>query len=231
MSEVEMDLTDEQVGLFELRGFLSIPGITSTDEIEALRTLYDEVFEREMGCSLVEMGSMLRLSGRPLLVIYPPRDAIVALQETTLYRRSLKMAARLMGVEEGRVIGGLRMFSKPARYGPTDWHQDAAYRPPPHETMSFWVPLDPVTPDDSCLWYIPGSHVGRVVRPHREEGDHLVTGDVDRALAVECPVPVTGAVAHHSCVLHRAGPNATDRPRRALGIVCIAPEPAARAPR
>lgn len=231
MKDVTIDITDKQVGLFEQRGFLAIPEMTSPDEIEALRSLYDRVFEREMGSTLIEMGAMLPLSDRPLLVIYPPEDALLTLKATTLYRRALKMAARLLDVAEGRVIAGLRMFSKPARYGPTDWHQDAAYRPPPHETMSFWVPLDPVTPEDSCLWYIPGSHVGRVVRPHREEGDHLVTSDVDRALAIECPVPVTGAVAHHSCVLHRAGPNSTDRPRRALGIVCIAAEPSAPAPR
>ena len=38
--------------------------------------------------------------------------------------------------------------------------------------------------------------------------------------AVACPVAAGEAIVHHCRTLHSAGPNKTDKPRRALVVVC-----------
>jgi ectoine hydroxylase-related dioxygenase (phytanoyl-CoA dioxygenase family) len=168
------------------------------------------------------MGRRKDLPERPLLVVYPAERYMPRLAETLMYQNALRVVARLFGVPESNVIGGWRLFFKPAHYAATEWHQDAAYRPPPHETISVWMPLDQATLESSCLSYIPGSHLGRVVRPHLHVGDHMVTEDVDPTQAVACPIPPTSATIHHTCTVHSAGPNKTDAPRRAFGIICRA---------
>jgi len=221
-SNGRVELSDAEVERFTRQGFLCVSEVVSPEEIEALKPLYDEIVQDRMGCTPAAMGCMIRLHERPLLVVYPPEGYIRRLQETLMFRNAIAAVARLYGVPASGVVGGWRLFFKPARYAATEWHQDAAYRPPPHETISVWIPLDPATRESSCLSYIPGSHEGRVVRRHRLEGDHMVTEDVDAAEAVECPIPPTSAIIHHSCTVHCSGANVTEAPRRAFGIVCRA---------
>jgi ectoine hydroxylase-related dioxygenase (phytanoyl-CoA dioxygenase family) len=81
------------------------------------------------------------------------------------------------------------------------------------------MPLDPSTSETSCLSYIGGSHLGDS-RPHHFHDDHMIAEDVDASHAVACPRSAGEAIAHHCLTLHSAGPNASDRPRRAFVIVC-----------
>lgn len=55
---------------------------------------------------------------------------------------------------------------------PTPWHQNkASYtRQMTHETIIFWVPLEPVTKQSGCLRFIPGSNYGPILT-HRPLND------------------------------------------------------------
>jgi hypothetical protein len=215
-------LTEDQVRRFEHLGFLQVDGLTSPEEIADLRLFYDEVVRAQMGATPEEMGRQVVLHERPLLVVHPGEAEQRRLRETALFCNAVRVVARLYGVEPGEVVAGFRLFFKPARYGWSPWHQDAAYRPPPHETITVWAPLDPATRESSCISYIPGSHRGRLVLPHRLEGDHMVTDAVDAARAVECPIEPGGALLHQTCTVHSSGANRSDHPRRSIGIVCRA---------
>lgn len=214
-------VSDRKREAFLRDGFVALRRFVTMREVHALRAIYDKAFEDAMGVSLEGMASAVRRADVPLLVLYAPPKVERVLKSTDVLKRAVSTAARLFGAPKSRIRVGWRFFSKPAGYPSTKWHQDAAYRPEPHDTLSFWVPLDPVNEQTSCLFYIPGSHADRKIRHHETEGDHLHTEDVDERLEVPCPVPVTGAVVHHTCVVHRAGPNATPAPRRAIGIVCM----------
>ena len=77
------------------------------------------------------------------------------------------------------------------------------------------------------MQFIPGSHRSEV-RWHRHIDDDplvhgLITDDVDPSLAVACPLSAGGATFHHCRTLHYAGPNLTDRPRRAYILVMSIP--------
>lgn len=52
-------------------------------------------------------------------------------------------------------------------YGAVPWHQDSAYFEPYCDNdlvVTMWLPLVDATEDNGCLWVMPGSHRGPVVR-------------------------------------------------------------------
>lgn len=215
-----VDLTDEQVRCFQAQGFLSLGRLTTDDELAWLRNMYDAVVKEKTGCSPRELANVLGRHGLlSLVTIVSPERIAPALENTLFLRNARAIIARLFAVEATRLLSGWRMFCKPPRGGETPWHQDAAYRPPPHSGASVWMPLDPATNESSCLSYIKGSQRGEV-RPHHFFHDHLTTDGVDLSQAVTCPLAAGEALAHHCRTLHYAGPNKTERPRRALVVVC-----------
>ena len=58
----------------------------------------------------------------------------------------------------------------PARIGrEVPWHQDGEYWPiRPRATCSVWIALDPATPENGCMRYLPGSHAAGSAYPHRD---------------------------------------------------------------
>jgi len=233
-TDFHVDLTDEQVIFFQEHGFLRIERITTDEEVEWLKGVYDQLFNRRMG---EEQGEYFDLAGprahkgdEILPQVLGPDRKFPELRKTLYFRHAHKLAARLLGAEEPEVSGGGHMILKPSRYGSeTPWHQDEAYWNPEviPNSLSVWMPLDPATVESGCMQFIPGSHKGDV-RWHRHIGDDplvhgLVTDDVDPSQAVACPIPVGGATFHHCRTLHYAGPNTTDCPRRAYILVLGTP--------
>jgi ectoine hydroxylase-related dioxygenase (phytanoyl-CoA dioxygenase family) len=220
-STSQSELSRSQVTRFNRQGFLVVEDVTTSREIAALQPLYDDIVERRMGFTPQDASRVLRLRGESLLAILLGKEEIASLRRTRLLRTAVAHMARLLGTEPSNLVTGVRLFLKPAHYGETRWHQDAAYRPAPHDSVSMWVPLDSATPKTGgCLSYLPGTHKEQVVHPHHGEGEHLVLEAVDAAGEVTCPILPTAAIIHHCLTIHRAGPNRTDGPRRAIGIVC-----------
>ena len=63
---------------------------------------------------------------------------------------------------------GSGFFGKPASHGlETPWHQDGEYWPiKPLATCTVWVALDPTTPENGCMQFVPGSHKEKKLLPH-----------------------------------------------------------------
>lgn len=118
-------------------------------------------------------------------------------------------------------------FNKPpASESPTPPHQDNYYfnlKPP--QVLTIWCALDPVTDDNGCLRYVPGSHK-KGIRPHGRSNilgfSQGITdyGPADQAAEVSIHLQPGDAVIHHGEMIHRAEPNRTsDRNRRAFAMV------------
>lgn len=220
MADAFVNLRDEHVRCFQEQGFLSLGRITTDQELMWLRETYDEIVKRKKGYTPQELASLLGERTPPsLLAILSPEGIVPTLKSTLFLRNAREAVTHLLGVEETRLLSGWRIFCKPAHGGETPWHQDAAYRPPPHHGASVWMTLDPATFESGCLSYIKRSHLGDV-RPHHPHDDHLVTDNVESSEAVACPIAAGEAIVHHCRTLHYAGPNKTDMPRRALVVVC-----------
>jgi ectoine hydroxylase-related dioxygenase (phytanoyl-CoA dioxygenase family) len=227
-------LTPDQVAVFRENGFLSIERITTDDEVAWLQGVYDRLFSERAGETQGEyfdLGGPRAHAGREVLPqVLGPEKKVPELRETLYFRNARRLAALLLGLPEEQVNGGGHMILKPAHYGrETPWHQDEAYWNPEviPNSLSVWLPLDPATRESGCMQFIPGSHRDEVHR-HRHIDDDpsvhgLVTDEADPSRAVACPIPAGGATFHHCRTLHYAGPNTTDRPRRAYILVLSGP--------
>lgn len=229
-----VEITEDQTSFFRENGFLSIQRITTDTEVEWLKDIYNQLFNRRTGEKegrYFDLAGPRAHSGRETLPqVLGPEATFPQLRETSYFRNAQHLAAKLLGVEAESVTGGGHMILKPARYGEeTPWHQDEAYWNPeviPH-SLSVWLPLDPATVNSGCMQFIPASHKTDV-RWHRHIDNDptvhgLITDDVDPSQAVACPIPAGGATFHHCRTLHYAGPNLTDAPRRAYILVFGAP--------
>lgn len=157
-------------------------------------------------------------------VARPARHIVVAgVRDTAMYRNGRQIAAKLLDVREADIEHWGHLIFKPPNFGAaTPWHQDEAYWSVDlsYHAVGAWTPLDDTDVDNGCLWFVPGSHKGDVLR-HRHLRDdpavHILefAEEVDVSTAVPIPLRAGGGSFHHPRTIHGARPNSTDRHRRA----------------
>jgi hypothetical protein len=220
-------LSQEQIDFYHREGYLSLPAITTAEEIEWLVEIYDRLFASRAGR---EDGNQFDLGGsdeegKPA--------ALPQILGPTRYAPELKTAQFRVVAESiaGQLLGaGVEhrgehaIFKPPFTGAPTPWHQDEAYWGEEWEynSMSIWMPLQPATLENGCMQFIPGSH-RMDVQPHHSIGhDPRVHGlevdQIDASSAVACPLNAGGCTIHHNRTFHYAGPNRSPIPRRAYII-------------
>lgn len=89
-----------------------------------------------------------------------------------------KIAAALMESKTARMFHDHILVKEPGNSNVTPWHQDQPYYlVEGQQTVSFWIPLDPV-PRDRTIEYVAGSHDwGKSFRPMRFDGTPLFADD------------------------------------------------------
>lgn len=89
-----------------------------------------------------------------------------------------EIAAQLMESDTARIFHDHVLVKEPGNSVVTPWHQDKPYYlVSGKQTVSFWVPLDPV-PRDRTIEYIAGSHkTGKLYKPQRFDGTDLYSND------------------------------------------------------
>jgi len=217
-------LTDEQIASFHENGFLSIPAVTTAEEVARLIPLYDRMFGERAGYA---EGNFFDFAGKDdhapsLPQILMPSKYEPALKASLIYRNCAAMAVQLLGPQAVFVFDHA-MF-KPPGGGPTPWHQDQAFWRVGGEyrTISFWTPLQAVDRENGCLKFIPKSNRGPL-HEHRPLDDDPrkhgleAIGVADEA-AVYCPLAAGGATVHHWLTCHGADANRTSAGRRAYVI-------------
>lgn len=237
----EIVLTPEQIAEFHERGFLSIPQISTPEEVELLRGIFDRLFAQKAGRAEGAQFDMVTHDeddGTPqaLPSIINPVNFAPELRATIFRTNAAAIARQLLGP---KVTASFEhAILKPAHYGAaTPWHQDEATRVDAnfdYEQLSIWMPLQEATPENGCMQYIAGTHKADVL-PHRSPKSdpriHAIecAGGFDPADATLCPLPPGGATMHHGRTLHYAGPNASDIPRRAYILAFeVPPKPSTR---
>jgi len=223
--KITASLSAEQVEQFHERGFLSVPTITTAEEVAWIRGMYDSLFDRRAGW---ESGDFYDFAGvdhgaAVLPQLLEPSRYEPALKQTLFRTNAHAIAMQLLGPSAELVFEHAMM--KPARTGgETPWHQDEAFFPKftNYHSITFWMPLQHVDTRNGCLDFIPASHK-RPILPHRSIGDDprihgLEALGADGASKVSCPLQEGGATIHHFRTLHHAGPNLSDEPRRAYAL-------------
>jgi ectoine hydroxylase-related dioxygenase (phytanoyl-CoA dioxygenase family) len=237
-----VSLTPDQIAFYHANGFLALSVITTQDEVQWMREIYDHLFASRAGR---EEGNQFDLGGSDeegkaavLPQILNPSKYAPELKEGLFRVNAMHVAKQLLG--EQVIPMGEHAILKPARYGAeTPWHQDEAYwgEQMQYNSFSMWIPLQPATMENGCMQFIPASHKSDVVPHHSIGHDPRVHGLEMDALpdarqAVACPIPAGGCTIHSNRTMHYAGANRSDIPRRALILgFGIKPTPYAGPPR
>jgi ectoine hydroxylase-related dioxygenase (phytanoyl-CoA dioxygenase family) len=144
-------------------------------------------------------------------------------RELAFSKRLARIAAELMGTRGVRLWHDQALYKEPSG-GFTPWHVDQHYWPMANSnSITAWIPLQPVPIEMGPLCFGRGSHrkrVGRDLEISAESEQHI-SDEVRKAKIDEVQEPYAiGDVSFHlGWTLHRAGPNKTDSPRRVFTII------------
>jgi hypothetical protein len=223
LSKVHMSGVRSDLRLrFERDGFASITEpIVSQPEVRQVAELVDGLFRRvdDLPAEFVhDLGT--GGGGGRILEVVRTSELAPALRRTAAFRRLRAIAEEVLGGVSSPVFDHA-IHKPPLNRSATAWHQDAAYSPRALEdgpAVTLWLALQDTTVHHGCMRFIPGTH--ETVLAHRPRGGDAAawareTVEVDESLAVDCPIPAGGVTLHNPVVLHGAGPNDTDEPRRA----------------
>jgi hypothetical protein len=221
-----IELSAGQTRFFAQEGYLVLDQISTPAELERLRAIYDDLFERKVGRS---EGNQFDLAGTDedaraakLPQILQFSEYAPELRDSLAWRNAGRIMSQLLRKEPDRRRD--HAILKPARHGAaTPWHQDEAYWNPAeeHRSLSIWFALQDVDAAMGCMHFVPGSHLFDVL-PHRPiGGDPRIHGlelDEDAYSVrhfVSCPLRAGGCTVHSQRTLHYAPPNRSDEVRRA----------------
>jgi ectoine hydroxylase-related dioxygenase (phytanoyl-CoA dioxygenase family) len=127
---------------------------------------------------------------------------------------------------EDLILWGSQVFCKPAHTGrKVPWHQDGKYWPiRPLATVSVWMAIDDVTPENGNMRYIPGSHRTQRVYAHESRNDpslvlpeQLRAGEFDEAQARDDTLSAGQFSLHDVFLIH--GSELNRSPNRRAGFV------------
>lgn len=222
-------LDADQIARFRADGFLTFdPGLTGP-EISAIRGMLTNLHHSRIGykegAAFDAIGPDDGSGPERFPQILHPRNFASALTETEYFRAAAAIAEQILGPHM-RFKADISLM-KPANIGcATPWHQDEAFHDPHYEynELSFWLALQPVDERNSCMLYLPGSHLGPVREHGFPGGDARVhalecVADFDAEAAVACAMPAGGCVIHSQRTLHAAPPNVSDGDRLAYVLI------------
>ena len=199
--------TGADLAAFETDGYFTVDGLFSAAECdEILGHVEDAAFELALGET--DDGP---LSYRPMMHLASPALATVATDS-----RWAPFVLPLIGTGDARLYWEQAVAKPPQARTELPWHQDNGYTPLlPEQYVTCWLALDDAEVDNGCLWVIPGSHRNGTVGHHNGAGPFRVGHDGPDVDGVAVPVTRGSVLVFSSLLMHRSGPNTTDRPRRA----------------
>lgn len=197
-------------------GYCVVPDILSAEEIEALRQL-------ARSAALTSTHE----AGPPVQRILRTHTLSPALAELQHAERILDVLRRIYGHDIA--LHHAKLVVKQPGGGEVPWHQDFAYwtRDSEHPCqLNCMVYIDDADEDNGCLRVVPGSH-RRGLAPHAASSAHGVFDKIldsaDPARAISLPGKAGTGIFFDSLLLHRSGPNRTQRPRHSATLVYTNP--------
>lgn len=147
-------LTDEEIRRYREDGVVMIPRAIDPNWI---RLLEDGIEKARAAMSVQGRFMSRKTRGYQMdTFLWKHVDEI---RDAVYYGPFAHWAQQLMGASEVRFFYDQMFVKEPGTDAPTPWHQDLSFWPIRGEQItSFWIPMDPVTRENSGLLYVRGSH-------------------------------------------------------------------------
>ena len=129
------------------------------------------------------------------------------------------------------VWGSTFFIKEPHTESFVSWHQDLKYWGLDKDALvSAWLALGPVTEENGCMRFVPGSHTGQMLE-HKDtfdDANFLTRGqeadvEIKEEDTVQVPLQPGQLSLHHGRLLHASAPNRSDERRVGLVINYLAP--------
>ena len=220
-------LSDEQVASYHENGYLVVEDVLSAEELQALRDETARICRGKRG--LVQglpdfdpSESDEDIIARTICVHFPHKISDVMLDAVS-QPGIVEVLTQLIGPNVKCMQSML--FIKSAGKPGQAWHQDEAFIPTRDCSLTAaWMALEDATPENGCLWAIPGSHRLRTLWPFRDHDDErydCAQESFDFPFTdddgVMVPAKAGSVVFFNGYLLHRSLPNYAESGfRRAL---------------
>ncbi len=224
----EVTPSRDEIEAFKENGFLAVERLTTDEEINWLRGVFEHVFDpanaAAMGAPVDRSGTLPAGATSKLSQAFFPEMQYPAILQTNFIRNARKYAAALLDVAEQRLSCWGHMIRKPPGGRVVPWHQDHAYWLPEldYYGLAVWLPLHDVSTEMGAMQFVPGSHKRGLISHHHTDTPEANLLEVDESVdpteAVACPLKMGGATFHHAETFHHTAPNTTDMPRLAFPV-------------
>lgn len=221
---MRQDVTADEIAFYRENGFVIIRDFLTPDELETWREAVDEAVRARDKHKLpgkregwTEGDGYYERVFTQRINLWMDNEKVRALM---LDERIGKLATDLEGVEGMRIWHDQALI-KPPWGNPTAWHLDVPYWSfsSLHAT-SIWIALDDATPENGCLYFIPGSHKRQCfdnVGIGQNMADLFAVYPEFATREAYCAAMKAGSCSfHNGLTAHGAGANMTPRPRRAM---------------
>jgi len=214
---VTTHITHEHSRQFQDEGFFVLGGIVPPGDLDTLRAecqRFVDERDREMDRLGVDNLDLDHRGSRYFVHAHGKSPAVDGFLASELMVRIAQVA-----LGDTVYLFNEQYVVKAADHGMKfSWHQDSGFIPYPHRPyLTCWIPLDDVTEANGTVYLMPYSRAGTrdVVEHVRDDESHDLVGYSGDDPGDPAIVPAGSVVCFSSTLLHRSGPNTTDRMRRA----------------
>lgn len=197
---------------FRRDGAVALRGVLSDEEVQRLRQGVDRN-QAEPSELAIQEGSFFE--------DFRGWQRIPEFEQVIRGSKLTEIAGELMRASEVRLFHDHVLVKEAGSTEPTPWHQDQPYYCIDGvQNVSFWIPLDPVSEENtlqfargshaSGTWYMPRSFVKKTPMVF-EEGTLAEVPEIPESDVIGWPLEPGDAVAFHMLTLHRAAGSATRR--------------------
>ncbi len=234
-------LTDEQINFYHDKGWLKVENVVPQRSIELGRKVCAGWVDREVRTWVnqglleddfahLDLEQRLKVAwneaGKPMYHRSPRRQTVCEeLFQFMSEPNIIDIAEDLLGSPEVFMHGvfNLRPKLPDQRWTRTPWHQDSQYYPSIAQvhTLSIWMPLMRVTPENSCLQVAEGYHRGDMYAiTEDEETGFLGISKEERASIAGIPIEMEAgdALCFTQLTPHAALPNKSDAVRWSIDL-------------
>lgn len=215
-------LDEAALRTFRADGFVHLTNVFNERVLATYAPVLDKLVDEEnkLGDIPVEKRSLYDQAFIQVMNLWTRNERI---REFVFGKRLARIAAELLGVRAVRLWHDQALYKEPGG-GFTPWHVDQQYWPMSGpNSITAWIPLQPVPLEMGPLCFGRGSHQRRIGRDLEisAESEALIGSEVRKQRIDEVQLPyASGDVSFHlGWTLHRAGPNRTELPRRVFTII------------
>jgi ectoine hydroxylase-related dioxygenase (phytanoyl-CoA dioxygenase family) len=212
---------------YEINGYVVVPSLFNSDEVDLLRKTTDDIIESARGKSksdsIHDLEDSHDAAGAPKI-----RRIKDPVQQFDVYA-ALARNEKLLSIVRSLLGDNVRFHSskiniKLAEFGAAvEWHQDWAFYPHTNDAvLAVGVALEDLTKDNGPLMVVPGSHRGPVYDHHADGAFCGAIAADDIADQIKDAVPLIGPAGsitiHHVRTLHGSAINRSGQARPLLLI-------------